>query len=264
MQSYIGIFKTHFKGELQYRARAFSGLLTQAFWGMMYVYLYTAFMRGGIEGFSISQMTSYIWLGQAFFALRYVGIPKHLGREITSGDICYRYTRPVDMYNQWYAEYLGEKLSATLLRCLPIVLVTIFLPSNVGLSLPVSFLALVLALVALIIGALVCCSISMIAVFLTFKTLNHKGSTILMQTITGLLGGLYIPIPLMPQPVQRVLMWLPFRYVSDLSFRIYVGNIGILAGLTQIGIALAWLVILVALGRILMNAAIKKTVIQGG
>ena len=66
MKSYLGMFKMSFKGELQYRARAFSGILTQFFWGVMYVYLYTAFMGGNvIDGFSLPQMASYVWLGQA-------------------------------------------------------------------------------------------------------------------------------------------------------------------------------------------------------
>ena len=57
MRSYKGFFKMTFKGEIQYRAKAFSGIATQFFWGIMYVYLYTAFMGGSIiDGFSISQM----------------------------------------------------------------------------------------------------------------------------------------------------------------------------------------------------------------
>ena len=66
MKSYNGLFKMTFKGELQYRAKAISGITTQFFWGIMYIYLYTAFMGGNlIDGFSIPQMASYIWLNQA-------------------------------------------------------------------------------------------------------------------------------------------------------------------------------------------------------
>ena len=32
MKSYLGMFKMSFKGELQYRAKAFSGILTQIFY----------------------------------------------------------------------------------------------------------------------------------------------------------------------------------------------------------------------------------------
>ena len=39
MRAYRGLFKMSFKGELQYRAKAISGVTTQLFWGLLYVYL---------------------------------------------------------------------------------------------------------------------------------------------------------------------------------------------------------------------------------
>ena len=43
----------NFKGELQYRTKALSGVVTQIFWALMYIYLYTAFMGGKIiDGFA--------------------------------------------------------------------------------------------------------------------------------------------------------------------------------------------------------------------
>lgn len=265
MKSYVGFFKMAFKGELQYRAKAISGVVTQLFWGFMYVYLYTAFMGGKvIDGFSIPQMATYIWLGQAFFAMRYIALPQRSGAEITNGNVCYKFVRPVNIYDQWYAEHLGQKVSSTLLRFAPIVIITMFLPANIGFSLPVSFLAFVLFIVSLVVGCLMAVSLSMLAIFITFKTLSPKGSLVIVQTITGLLGGMYIPIPLMPAGVQKVLMWLPFRYVSDLPFRIYIGNVGTIDALMQIGISLAWLVAIILLGKLLIKRSLKSTVIQGG
>ena len=172
MNSYRGLFKMTFKGELQYRAKAISGMMTQLFWGIMYVYLYTAFMGGKIiEGFSIPQMASYVWLGQAFFVLRFPDLPKNCASEIENGNVCYKFVRPINLYNQWFFEHLGFKLSATLLRFAPIVTVSLLLPRDIGLMLPVSGLAFLLFILSLTIGALMTSAISMIVVFLTFKTL---------------------------------------------------------------------------------------------
>ena len=254
MRSYLGLFKMTFKGELQYRAKALSGIFTQLFWGFMYVYLYTAFMGGKIiEGFSIPQMATYIWLGQAFFALRYIMLPGKSGTEITNGNVCYKFVRPVNIYNQWYAEYLGQKVSSTLLRFAPIILISSLLPKNIGLSLPASVPAFLLFLVALVLGCLITVALSMIGVYITFKTLSPKGSITIVNTITGLLGGMFIPIPFMPVALQKVLMFMPFRYVSDLPFRIYIGSIGIYDSLIQIGISAAWLVLLIVIGKLLIK-----------
>ena len=265
MQSYRGLFKMSFKGELQYRAKAISGVTTQFFWGVMYIYLYIAFMGGNvIEGFSISQMASFIWLGQAFFVLRYIDLPKKCAREIENGDVCYKFVRPINLYNQWYFEHLGYKLSATLLRFLPIVLISSLLPSSIGLSLPVSFSAFVLFIFTLTIGALMASAISMIVIYLTFKTQSAKGTQSIVNTLCGILGGFFIPIPLMPMAIQNILNYLPFRYIIDLPFRIYIGSIGLKSALIFSIISLTWLIILIVVGKLLMKQALKKTIIQGG
>lgn len=265
MRSYRGLFKMTFKGELQYRAKAISGLTTQFFWGIMYVYLYTAFMGGNIiEGFSIPQMASYIWLGQSLFVLRYIDLPKNCAKEIVNGDVCYKFIRPIDLYNQWYFEHLGYKLSATLLRFAPIIIIGFLLPTNMGLMFPVGGLELLLSITAVLIGALLMSAICMIVVWLTFISKSPKGMQNIVQTLCGLLGGLFIPLPLMPQFIQNILNYLPFRFVADLPVRIYIGSIGIAEGLTFIGIALIWLIGLILLGRLLLSKSLRKTVIQGG
>ena len=265
MRAYWGLFKMTFKGEIQYRAKALSGVCTQLFWGFMYVYLYTAFMGGKvIDGFSIPQMATYIWLGQAFFAMRYISLPNNCGAEISNGNVCYKFIKPINIYNQWFAEHLGQKLSATILRFAPIFIISALLPTSIGLSAPASVISLVLFVVALAIGCLMSVVLSMIAIYITFKTLSPKGAATIVNTITMLLGGMSIPLPLMPIAVQNVLMWLPFRFVSDLPFRIYIGNVGTIDALIQIGVGIAWLLVLIVLGKLLTKKSLNKTIIQGG
>lgn len=265
MRSYFGLFKMTFKGELQYRAKALSGIVTQIFWGLLYIYLYTAFMGGKvINGFSISQMISYVWIGQAFFVLRFSDLPKKCAKEIENGDVCYKFVRPVDLYNQWFAEHFGYKLSATIVRCIPLLVCAFLMPKSIRLSLPASFAGFMVFLLALLVGALMTSMISMISIFFTFKTLSAKGILTMMNAICGLLGGMYVPLVFMPQSIQNVLNYLPFRFIFDLPARTYIGNIAPLEALKLIWIAVAWLVVLMLLGKFLIKLASKKTVIQGG
>lgn len=265
MRQYLGIFKMQFKGELQYRTKALSGIFTQFFWGIMYIFLYSAFMKDGIvNGFTAVQMANYVWLGQAFFAFRFVSLGKNVGKEVTSGDVCYKFTKPIDIYSFWFSEYCGEKLSATLLRFPLITIVAFFLPTGFGMTLPANIWVFLLFLASLIIGFLLTASISMIIVNITFKTLSPKGVATMVTTLCSMLGGGYIPLPLLPQSVQNVLNFLPFRYISDLPFRIYIGNINLTEGLMYTAISLAWLVIMFILGKLLTKKSLKKVIIQGG
>ena len=255
----------NFKGELQYRVKALSGVVTQIFWGLMYIYLYTAFMGGKvIEGFSIEQMITYVWLGQAFLVIRFLELPKNCAKEIESGNICYKFVRPINLYNLWYAEHLGYKLSATILRCLPLIVFASIMPSNIRIMPPTSFTAFILFLIAIIVGILLTSAISMIIVYLTFKTLSARGTVTICNTVCGILGGLYIPLVFMPQSIQNILNYLPFRFSLDLPARIYIGNISPLDGVKFIGIAFAWLIVITLIGKILISRASKNAVIQGG
>ena len=265
MSSYFGLFKMTFKGELQYRAKALSGIITQVFWGLMYIYLYTAFMGGKIiEGFSISQMISYVWIGQAFFVLRFADLPKNCANEIENGNVCYKFVRPVDLYNQWYAEHFGYKLSGTIIRCFPLAVVAFLLPKSMRLMLPTSIASFGLFLIALLLGAMITSAISMIAVYLTFKTMSAKGTATIINTVCGVLGGMYVPLVFMPQSLQNVLNYLPFRFIMDLPARIYIGNIPTMEAIQFIGIAVIWLIALIAIGKLLLKQACKSTIIQGG
>lgn len=255
----------NFKGELQYRTKALSGVATQIFWGLMYIYLYSSFMGEKIiDGFSLEQMKSYVWLGQAFLVLRFLELPKNCAKDIENGNVCYKFVRPIKLYNQWFAEHLGYKLSATILRCIPLVIVAFLMPKSLRLMLPPSLASFALFIIAIIIGALLTSAISMIIVFLTFKTLSSKGTVAICNTICGVLGGLYIPLVFMPQSIQNILNYLPFRFVMDLPARIYIGNIPPLEALPLIALSIIWVIVIVIIGKILLSRAEKNTTIQGG
>jgi len=265
MKSYFALFKMTFKGELQYRAKAISGIITQLFWGAMYISLYTAFMNSGtVNGFTIPQMASYIWLGQAFFAMKYVNMPKGAAKEIVGGNVCYKFTRPINLYSQWYAELVGQKLSATLLRFAPIIVLGFVLPASFGLMLPVGVGEFFLFLFGLVLGLLMSSAIGMIAVYLTFRTLSQRGMAQILGTITSLLCGSFVPLPLLPQNLQKVISYMPFRVIGDLPFRIYIGNISVSEGLVQMAIGTAWFVVVVVIGVLLLKLSQRKTEIQGG
>ena len=84
------------------------------------------------------------------------------------------------------------------------------------------------------------------------------------MVVSDILSGLVIPIPFFPKYLQNISYFLPFRYVSDLPFRIYIGNVSTIEGLKGMLVQLIWIVILIVIGKITANKALKKAIIQGG
>ena len=107
-------------------------------------------------------------------------------------------------------------------------------------------------------------AIFMFICIFTFKTMSPKGVAAIVMVICNLFGGAYIPLPLMPLGVRRVLEYLPFRFMGDLPYRIYIGNVSIVSALIFIAIQIAWLVALVLIGRVCLKKIIKNVEVQGG
>lgn len=266
MIGYLTYFRSELLTKLQYRTAAYAGIATQFFWGLIYALVYTAFYsHASIDSINLNELMSYVWLNQAFIMIVYLSIKDpEINDAITTGTVGYELCRPYNLYIWWYIKLLSKRFAATLLRCLPIIFVAFILPHPYNLSLPSSLLSFILFIVALLLGSLVAVSINMIVQIITFYTYQDKGISSIVYSIGGLLSGFIIPLPLMPDILLKITNYLPFRYIGDLSFRIYSGNIDINTGLKCIVMQIVWILILVIIGQVLLSFSLKKVSIQGG
>ena len=267
MRVFLRIFKTTFLEELQYKGAFISGILCQLAFGFMYVFLYQAFYENGIpQNFDLKQMATYVWLGQAFFALfSFTDINrKDITNSIKSGDVSYQLIKPISLYDYWFYRVLSTGISKMIVRAIPIFLICSLLPSGLGLGGPSSPLAFLFFIIAIILGAILVTAIKMFGYLLILYTLNDRGVTPFVTTICSFLSGAYIPIPLMPKVMQSILNFLPFRYVNDLAYRIYIGNLDFKTFIVQILVQIGWIFAIVFLGKLAYKQKSKALVVQGG
>ena len=78
------------------------------------------------------------------------------------------------------------------------------------------------------------------------------------------MSGVAIPLVYFPNFLRVISSFLPFQYVSDLPFQIYVGSISLQAGLEGIIIQLMWVIVIIFTGYILMKKSLKRVCVQGG
>lgn len=267
MKAYFTYFKLKFITGLQYRSAAWAGIATQFFFGFVYIMVYIAFYSSGEKNtpMTLSQVITYLWLNQALLALvNQFTRDKELFNLVKEGTICYELARPKNLYFMWYFKVLGEKLSSVLLRFFPLLIVTVFLPSPYNMGLPVSFTNFILFLLSLSIGSLLVVSLTILYPIITLTIMSEKGIVNLMITISNILSGVLVPIPFFPDFLKTISVFLPFQYISDLPFRIYIGNTGIKEGIEGIIIQFIWLLILIIIGYFLMKKNLKRVAIQGG
>ena len=267
MRTYFSIFRLRFISGLQYRAVALAGLVTQLFYGFIYIMIFEAFYQNfsGNTAISLDQLITYAWLQQAFIILIWFALKdEDLFDMIKSGTIAYELARPCNIYWFWYAKLVAQRVSGALLRCFPIIIITFFIPQPYRMELPSSLISFILFVITLLLGLFVIVAISMLIYISVFYTMSPAGSLLMIGVVAEFFAGLIIPIPFMPDWLKAVAYMLPFRLASDLPFRIYSGNIQIPEALIGIMGQIFWIVVFVSSGRYLMKKALKRLELQGG
>ncbi len=267
MRAYYSLFKMRLLKGLQYRAAALAGVSTQFFWGFMFVMIFEAFYKSTStpQPISFRELIQVLWLQQSFLVFIMLWIrDNELINLITSGNIAYELCRPADLYSFWYAKLIAQRLSGALLRCFPILIVAVLLPYPYNFTFPPSLSDFILFVITLTLGLILIVAISMLIYISIFYTMSGMGSLLIFGVFGEFFSGLVIPVPLMPNTLKTIVYILPFRYTSDLPFRIYAGNIGINEAVISIGVQLLWIVIIIAGGKLWMNKALKRVVVQGG
>lgn len=267
MSAYISVLRLRLLNGMQYRTAALAGVATQFFWGFMYIMIFEAFYEHALQTppMSLKELITYLWLQQAFLAFIMLWFrDNELFDLITTGNIAYELCRPCGIYGFWYAKLLAQRLSSAFLRSFPILIVAFLLPQPYRMTLPANLTTFLLFISSIILGLLLLVAISMFIYISVFITMSPVGSLLMFSVIGEFFAGLTIPIPLMPTWMQNIAYMLPFRFTADFPFRVYSGHIPQDEALIGILFQLAWLVVLVLLGRLAFQKALQRVVVQGG
>lgn len=267
MKLCFAYFKIKFMSSIQYRASAIAGILTQFFFGLVYISVYLAFYESNSNTppMELAQIINYLWLQQAFFTLTY---PYHKDKEIVSmikdGNIAYELCKPSNLYFKWFFRILGDKISKVLLRFFPIIFIAIFLFKPWNLGLPFSLYSFIGFIITLIISSFLITGIATLLHILIFYTIDCEGVLNMFKVIVLLFSGGLVPIPFLPKFLQVISNILPFQYVGDVPYRIYSGNINESMILPTILIQIIWVIIIIVFSNLLIKKTLNKVVIQGG
>lgn len=267
MKAYYSVLRIRLLNGMQYRAAAWAGIATQFFFGFIFIMAFEAFYSHSTHQapMSLKEVITFVWLQQAFLALITLWFrDSELFNLITSGNIAYELCRPWSIYGFWFAKLLAQRVSSALLRCFPVLMVAFLVPEPHRMTLPPSAANFLLFMAALLLGVLILVSISMFLYLSVFLTMSPAGSLVIFTMVGEFFSGLLLPVPLMPEWLQKIANLLPFRMTADFPLRVYSGNIPASEALTGILIQLGWLILLVGLGILSFKKVLRNVVVQGG
>lgn len=267
MKKYISFFRLRFSMGIQYRAAAAAGIVTQYAWGFLEIMVFFAFYEADASAFpmTLSQTVTYVWLQQSFFCLFVAWMMENeIFDTIMNGNIAYELCHPVKIYYMWLSRSLANRVSRTVLRSFPILLVAVLLPSPWGISAPASLFHFVVFTAALLLGLGVTVAFCTLVYILAFFTVSAQGLRIFFTSVVEFLAGGIIPLPFLPDGLRLVLELLPFASMQNVPLRVYSGNMSGTEMRNAIALQIFWLAMLVLLGQLLCKLAEKRITVQGG
>ena len=271
MNAYLSIFQARFRTLLQYRAAAWAGFGTQAFFGLVRIMIFAAFFASSTKAqpMNFEQVVTYIWLGQALLLLIPFREDTEISHLIRSGNIAYELVRPVRLYWFWFARQFANRTAPVILRSIPLLILAVWLLPIAGvdewaLQGPVSFGAGFCFLVSLLAAVILAGSFSVLMAITLFWTISADGIANLFPVLLWSLSGIVLPLPFFPDWVQPALRMLPFRGLMDTPFQFYIGNILPQQAAWEIGHQCVWIAVLGLFGYALLKRGLQRVVIQGG
>ena len=263
MRLYWEVAKRGFRRYSTYRAAIAAGVFTNCIFGFIKCYVLIALLRfkPHIGGYDMTDAVTFAWLTQAALMTVQVFAWYDIALRIRSGDVVTDLYRPLDFQAYWLAQDLGRAFLQLLFRGIPPFLVgalffTLRVPVNPGVW--VAFLA------SLTLAVLISFSMRFMLNLAAFWLLDYRGVMTLAIALWLLLAGLELPISFFPHWLERIARALPFAGMFQVPADIFLGKMAGPHIVSGLAFQAAWAVALLGAGRLMLAAATRRLVVQGG
>ncbi len=263
MRVYVEAVRMSYRRYRTYGVAAFVGVLTNGFFGLLRSYVFIAFYgnRPLAEGFSLGDALTYVWLTQGMIMPLYLWGWLEIAETIRSGAIASDLTKPISYFGFWLSRDLGRAAYHILYRWLPTILLGwllfgIRLPAD-----PLNWLAFALSFLLAIVFSF--CLRFMINV-VGFWTTDVRGIMGIVLLFVNLFTGFLVPLEFFPPVARAIVTQLPFAGMISIPANVFLGRAGGFDLVLLLARQIVWVVVFVAGAQLLLRAATRKLVVQGG
>ncbi|QJC53590.1 hypothetical protein HGI30_20000 [Paenibacillus albicereus] len=217
--------------------------------------------RGMLNGMTFNEAFAYLALASSLFTMYQVYTEWFMAANILSGDIITSFTKPLDYQLNKLFEAVGAVFSNFLTISLPTLLVLLFV-FDTRLQIGVNLLYF---LVSVMLALLLSFFIDYMIGLCSFYTESIWGICTAKDVLVLFLSGAMVPMSFFPAGFQTFCSYLPFQAIYHIPLTIITskeyGHPEYALALLEQGI---WVLVLLALSRLLHAAATRSITVNGG
>lgn len=261
MRLYWELARLGFKRHSAYRGATFAGVFTNTVWGFMLAFVQLGLFaaRPRVAGYDATDAITYVWVTQGMLMTVHVWNWVEIAQRVRTGDVATDFQRPLDFQGFWLAQDLGRAAYHAVFRGIPPVALASLVFELRFPSHPLTWLWFALSL---LLAVVVSFAIRFLTNLAAFWVNDHRGVTSIAAFAIPFLAGLYgIPLVFLPPGVFHVLAVLPFASMGQAPLSVFLEKPGAVATLA---LQVLWALALLALGRLVLRAARRRLVVQGG
>jgi ABC-2 type transport system permease protein len=260
---YLAVAAKAFQRRLAYRTSNLAGLFTNTIFGFLRTAVFVAlFETQAIVGsYDREQMITYSWVLQATLMVAQLWGWYDVEETIRTGDVVSDLSKPFSYLGYWLAQDAGRAAFFVLYRGVPIFLIG---HVTTGLLLPSSPLTWLLFALSLTMGVVVAFAWRFMLNLTAFWTTDARGICILGTGLITTVSGFVIPIHFFPEPLRSIALLLPFAGTSQTPIDVWLGRMSTPELLGALGLQAFWCVAMLALCQLIVVAATRRVVVQGG
>ena len=263
---HVAVATRAFRRYSTYTGATLAGIFTNSVFGVIYSFAYLALWAENPHagGYDAADAVTYVWLGQALLmtvALWGGGTTDDLAERIRTGDVAIDLYRPVGLLGWYLAGDLGRATYHLLTRGLAPTFIGILL---FDIRMPAGPLAAAAFLVSLPLAVTVSFALRFLVAATAFWLLDASGPRVLSGALALFFSGMVLPLVLFPGWLGTLATALPWSAIIQVPNDLWLGQYPGADVLAAIGFQLAWALALLACCALVLRAATRKVVLQGG
>ena len=263
MSRYLAVTRGGFMLGMVYRFTFIFTLLGNIVYLGVAYYLWSSIFTHAdvIRGMTFNETFLYVGLGSSVFVLLKTYTDWFIHGDIREGTIANYLIKPVEVGVYYLFSSLGLFLFNLLIITLPTLLLLAFVfkvQFTVGPG-------LIIFPISILLAYLITFNIDYFVGLFGFYTESVWGLSTTKEIIITVFSGALIPLQFFPDPIQKVLFWLPFQAIFHTPITMITRpNQGWDVLMPMLGVQIFWVIAIFVAARLFYTQAVKVLRISGG